>query len=517
MLRCLGKLLALALVAVPCAAQAAWHEVKTRHFIIYANEREQVLRDFATRLEIFDQGVRSVRSMSDPVLTDSGKVRIYVFGDFDNIDKFLGISNARGIYLPRVTGTVAFVPKIERASADLAQFNSQIIFFHEYAHHLQLQSTSAVIPKWLVEGTAEFFSTAKIEKDGSVRFGAPANHRAYDIFTGRDLPLKEMLGDSSGKMSSQQEDELYGRGWLLTHYLTFEPARRGQLDRYLQLLQQGQSQSAAAETAFGDLGRLDKELKEYQRRRRLTTLVIDPPAGGAGTIAIRPMSAGEAAIMSVRARSDRGVNSKSAVGVAADARAIAASYPTTPAVMTALAEAEFDAGNYAAAGAAADQAIALNPGNIDAILYKARALSASALAAKATPDWKQIRVLLLRANRLDPDDPEPLMRYFLTFAAARETPSPSAVKGLLYAAALVPQVKDLRFLATQQLIRDKQWDEAARMFSSIAYNPHQGSESAVKARAVMAAIKVHDPDAIERALKIYSGNSGDDSDDDAEE
>ncbi|MEO7564532.1 MAG: hypothetical protein ABIR63_01335, partial [Sphingomicrobium sp.] len=107
MLHNLGKLLALTIVVLPLPAQAAWQEVTTRHFIIYADEREPVLRDFATRLEIFDQGLRSVRSMSDPALTDSGKVRIYVFGNFDNIDKFLGVSNARGIYMPRVTGTVA--------------------------------------------------------------------------------------------------------------------------------------------------------------------------------------------------------------------------------------------------------------------------------------------------------------------------------------------------------------------------------------------------------------------------
>lgn len=509
MLRNLGKFLALAVIALPLPAQAAWHEVKTRHFIIYANEREDVLRDFASRLEIFDQGVRSVRSMSDPQLTDSGRIRIYVFSDFANIDSFLGVANVRGIYLPRLTGTIAFVPKIDRSRGEIFQLDSQTIFFHEYAHHLQLQSTSAVIPKWLVEGTAEFFSTAKIEKDGSVRFGAPANHRAYDIFTGRDLPLRDMLADTNTKMTSQQVDELYGRGWLLTHYLTFEPSRRGQIDRFLLLIQQGQTQLAAAQAAFGDLVQLEKDLKDYRRRKRLTTLLIDPPPTGAGTIAIRAMSPGEAAIMSVRARSDRGVNSKSAIGVASDARAVAARYPNTPAVMTALAEAELDARNYAAAGAAADRAMALDPTDIDAILFKARVLTGSANAVKATPDWKEIRSLLIRANRLDPDDPEPLMRYYLTFGWAGEAPSPSAVKGLLYAAALVPQVKELRFLATQQLIHDQQWDAAARMFSSIAYNPHQDSESAANAKAVMAAINAHDAGAFDRALSAFSGDDSD--------
>lgn len=506
--RMLRRLLIFAALVTASAspAFAAWHEVKTRHFIIYADESEDVLRDFATRLEIFDQGVRSVRAMSDPQLTDSGRIRIYIFSDFANIDSFLGISNARGIYLPRVSGTVAFVPKIDRAKGEIFQMTSQTIFFHEYAHHLQLQATSAAIPKWMIEGTAEFFSTAKIEKDGSVRFGTPANHRAYDIFTGRDLPLREMLGDSSGKMTAQQVDELYGRGWLLYHYLNFEPSRRGQIDRYLQLIQQGQPQLAAAEAVFGDLTKLEKELKVYQRRRRLTTLVVDPPPAGAGTIAIRQMSAGEAAIMSVRARSDRGVNSKSAVGVLADARSVAARYPNTAAVMAALAEAEIDARNYETAQTAADRALALNPADIDSLIIKARALIGSATQAKKTADWKQIRALLLRANRLDPDDPEPLMRYFLTFSWAGEAAPPSAVKGLLYAAALVPQAKDLRFLATQQLIHDKQWDAAARMFSSIAYNPHQGAETAVKAKAVMAAINAHDPSAVDRALKALSSD-----------
>lgn len=508
MLRWFAWLAAL-LVFVPGPALAAWHEVKSRHFIIYADEREDVLREFATRLEIFDQGVRSVRAMSDPVLTDSGRIRIYVFSDFANIDTFLGIANARGIYLPRVTGTVAFVPKIDRSKGEIFALNSQTIFFHEYAHHLQLQLTSAVIPKWLIEGTAEFFSTAKIEKDGSVRFGAPANHRAYDIFTGHDLPLRDMLGDTKEKMTGQQVDELYGRGWLLTHYLTFEPSRRGQIDRYLALIQQGQPLLPAAEAAFGDLGRLEQDLKAYQRRKRLTTLIIAPPPAGAGTIAIRAMDPGEAAIMSVRARSDRGVNSKSAMGVASDARAVAERYPNSPAVMTALAEAEIDARNYDLARVAADRAIALDPGNIDALIFKARALTGGANVAKAKPDWKQIRTLLLRANRLDPDDPEPLMRFYLTYGWSGETPPPSAVKGLLYAAALVPQVKDLRFVATQQLIHDQQWDAAARMFSPIAYNPHQGAGSAVKAKAVMAAINAHQPAEIKAALQAYSGDEAD--------
>ena len=149
MLRILGKLLAFAVIGMASQAQAAWNEVKTRHFIIYANEKPDLLRDFATRLELFDQGVRSVRSMTDPALSDSGRVKIYVVSDYDNIDRFLGIANVRGMYIPRTSGLIAFVPKMSRDKGEIFELNSQTIFFHEYAHHLQLQNTSAVIPRFV--------------------------------------------------------------------------------------------------------------------------------------------------------------------------------------------------------------------------------------------------------------------------------------------------------------------------------------------------------------------------------
>ncbi|MBA3668781.1 MAG: hypothetical protein H0W71_01745 [Sphingomonas sp.] len=47
-------MLVFAAISLPSQAQAGWTEVKTRHFIIYANEKPDLLRDFATRLELFD-------------------------------------------------------------------------------------------------------------------------------------------------------------------------------------------------------------------------------------------------------------------------------------------------------------------------------------------------------------------------------------------------------------------------------------------------------------------------------
>ncbi|MHA4750808.1 hypothetical protein ACX0FG_15925, partial [Enterococcus faecium] len=84
-------------------------------------------------------------------------------------------------------------------------------------------------------------------------------------------------------------------------------------------------------------------------------------------------------------------------------------YPSDPIVQSALAEAEFDAGNHAAALAAADRALAAKPNTPQALITKGRALMELAAADPGEADWKTIRGLFGRANRLDTEDAEPLM------------------------------------------------------------------------------------------------------------
>ena len=66
-------------------------------------------------------------------------------------------------------------------------------------------------------------------------------------------------------------------------------------------------------------------------------------------------------MMPVIIRSRRGVDDEGAKAVLTDARAIASRFPKDPAVLSALAEAEHDAGNDKEAIAAADAALADDP------------------------------------------------------------------------------------------------------------------------------------------------------------
>ena len=500
-----SKFLAFALLVGTAGtpAQAAWHEAKSKHFVILGDAREGEIRRFAERLERIDQAVRFIRKLDDPPLTDSNKLTIFMLTDQESIAKLAGSKLVAGFYIPRVTGAVAFVPR--RAGSAEWELSSESIFIHEYAHHLQLQDTSVALPEWLVEGFAEFFSSAKVRPDGSVDIGLPPQHRGFTLLnTAIDMPVEKLIVGRSRSGDAEQMDLFYGRSWTLYHYLILRQDRAGQLRRYVAGLHSGQAPLVAASNAFGDLTKLNRELSQYIRTsvpgQRVHANVLT-----VGDIKTRPLRPGEAAIMNVRIRSTRGVDEKTAATVAADARRIAASYPSEPAVQVALAEAEFDTKNYKAAEAAADRALAADPRNVQAMIYKGRSLAEQAEASEQAPNWASIRSWYMRANKVDVEAPEPLYRYYETFLREGAKPPKDAVDALLYSAVLVPQDRSLRWAAVQQLLIDNKMAQAREWFAPLAYDPHASTKSRETADKIMDAMAKGERKAVLDLLEKHSG------------
>ena len=464
--------------ALASPARAEWHEARSRHFIIYSDGKPEELKDFATKVETFDSAVRGVRRMADPPLGDHGRLTIYVLRDEAAVARMYGDSRSgvAGFYNPRASGSVAFVHR-ERDTAvpeEYRQFmlNADEVFFHEYFHHMMLSDASAALPRWVIEGFAEYFSTATVEPDGSMLFGRAANHRSSGLFTMPDVTLEQLLGDSFGKLTDEGTNELYARSWLLTHYLYNAVARRGQLDRYLAGIQAGKPAIVSAREAFGDLKLLEHELDKYLWSKDLTAYRVAASRIATGPIELRDMNQAETEMMPVRMRSDRGVDEKAAVAVAAQARTIGAKYSDDVFVQGALAEAEYDAGQNAAAIAAADRALAVNPKDVQALIYKGRGLMAQAKADPKAADWTKIRTWFARANRIEPEFAEPLMLYYQSYGAEGIQAPETAIKGLLYAVLLAPGDPGLRMSAVVELIQRNRLDEAKAAFVPIAYDPH---------------------------------------------
>lgn len=218
------------LLVAPAPALAAWSQARTRHFIVYSEQKPDELRAYAAKAERYDSAVRAVRKMVDPPQSDSNLLTVYMLRDGSDIEALSG-PGVRGFYVGRVGGAVMFTSTQKGATSwDL---DAETTFFHEYLHHMMLQDSSIAYPAWMREGYAEFFATAKFGDDGSVAFGAAANHRGYELRVLDDLTISEMLSGTTDRMSGEEFISIYSRGWLLTHYLAFEPSRRGQVTRYL--------------------------------------------------------------------------------------------------------------------------------------------------------------------------------------------------------------------------------------------------------------------------------------------
>jgi len=502
----LRVLLGLFLLALPATARADWHEASTGHFIIYSEQKPEALKEFALKLERFDKGIRTLRGLADPPLDRANRMIVYVVDDRGEVAKLAGSKFVAGFYHPRAGGSFAVIPRGSGQGGALS-LDPQSILLHEYTHHIMwTMSENAVYPAWLVEGFAEFHATAIFGKDGSMTFGAPPLYRGVGLMRGNALPVDKLLMADTLKLSDEQRTGLYGRGWLLTHYLTIgSPPRKTQLAAYVTALKNGRKPMEAAQ-GFGDLPTLDREPERY-KMGRFNIVKLGSSMLQVGDVALRTLTPGEAATMDVRIRSKVGGGGSSATPVYADAQKAAAPYPRDAAAQIVLAEAAFNARDMDGAEAAADRAIAADPKAIDGYVYKARSRMARAIAAKdySAQTWNAVRAALIAGNRVAPEDPEPLIFYYQSFRMQRVAVPEDARKGLEAAFAVAPQDRALRLLTASMYLRNGQKDVARALLVTLAYDPHGGARS----RRAAAMIATIDAGATEPAKAAETGEKDD--------
>lgn len=483
-------LAALALGAIAAPAAAEWYEASSEHFVIYADDREADIRTFAANLERYHSAMVYVTGRKSGTPSPSNRVVIYVVGGEKAMRSLSGDKKIGGFYIPRAGGSRAFVQDIRNQQNGYPDF-STIILLHEYAHHFLLSSSRFAKPRWYDEGAAEFFASASFERDGSVWVGRPAQHRAGDLAFADPVHVRELLDPALYEEKKVKGlDAFYGKSWLLYHYLFFTPERRSQLGTYLVNLANGMEQKAVGEAAFGDLDKLEKELKAYLRQSRAPALKLSPDKLSTGSITLRKLTAGEAAMMPLQIRSQRGVGTEEAAVLLAEARAVAAKFPEDPGVLTALAEAEYDAGNDAEAIAAADKAIARDPARANAYVQKGYALFRQAEevdADKRAAAFNAAVKPFVALNKLENDHPLPLIYLYRAQVQQGKEPNENARAALEYAAKLAPFDHDLQINAGIMLLGEGKITIARTFLAPVAANPH-GGWAAAKAKQLIAAM-----------------------------
>ena len=476
-----------------------WYEASSKHFVVYSYDTPQHVGQYAARLERFDKAIRVLHGTPEDRRGNASRVTVYVVGNIGDVQRLLPGRDAAGFFSPRIH-PVAFMPRSSGEGGDHG-FTPQVIMFHEYTHHWMLTTwTDAAFPAWYTEGNAELHATALV-RDTGVTFGAVPAYRSYGVGRSGAMPSDLLLRAVPGKLSRDETEGLYARGWLLTHYLTFDGERRKLLAAYIGAINSGKSTNEAARILGSGVG-LDGKLNGYGSRQALPSITLTNADLPIEPVKVRAMTAGEAAAMPMVIRSSAGVDKGMAATVVAEARRVSVQYPADAAVQNELAEAEYDfataspdadkVAGYTRASAAADRAIAADPKSLHALVYRGMAEEAIAVQQKKTDaaTWQAVRKWYLAANHADPEDPEPLVAYYRSFAAAKQPATPGAVKGMYYAYALAPHDAGTRMLAATAFLHEGKMADARVAIAPIAYRPDIAGGD--KLRRVLTAIDAND-------------------------
>jgi Flp pilus assembly protein TadD len=477
---------ALALLLTAPQAKAAWHEAQSDHFVIYADDSERDIQRFAENLERYHRAMEYITGRSVPPPSPSSRVVIFVVGNQHDLRRVLDIDsrNIGGIYIPRAGASRAYVQDIRNQSG-YPHF-STVILLHEYAHHFLISTSRFAMPRWMSEGAAEFFASTIFNSDGGISIGLPAKHRGGELFNADQVSVQELLDpELYEQRRGSRYDAFYGRSWLLYHYLSFSEARDGQLRQYWQEILEGSGSRGAGEKVFGDLDTLEAELDGYLKRRRMSSYTIAPQHLPIGTVTIRRLPEGEAEIMSVRMASQRGVDAEKAAELLEEARKIAADYPGDAGVLSALAEAEYDAGNDAEAIAAADRAMALDPARTNPYVQKGYALFRMAQdAGDPGAAYAAAMAPFSALNQLENDHPLPLVYYYRSYNERGLEAPENARLALERAAQLAPFDQRLWVQVAIMQAGEGKIALAQESLQPLASDPH-GSSIATLARSLI--------------------------------
>lgn len=470
------------LVMLAMPAQAKWLRADTENFIIYSEGNEKSLRTFAENLQRFDATLRIRFKLTQS--EEPNRLTVYLVPHAADAGRLMtgkSGSSIAGWYSPAPDGSFAISHREDVVIKGTPQ--SQQTLFHEYSHHFMRRYAAAAFPAWFIEGFAEFYSTVNFTKDGRAETGKPVYARAYGLLTMPKIPADKLLFQQPGEMrNSGQSDVYYGRSWLLTHMLYSDAARTGQLGRYVDAINRGEDSRKAAADAFGDFAELDKDLNRYMGKPMVYSTSAAPIAV-AGNIAIAPLSAAEDALLPLRLERISAHDDQIRIAKVRDElKALSLVHGGEAGVWFELASAEWaiddDKRDAAAARAAVDKALAIDPKHVRANVLLGRILTAE-VEAKDDPqpaDWDAVRKPVILANRTNPDDPVPLYAYFRSFIDQGRRPPPIAIEGLGRAFQLAPENINTRIGYAFALANDGKFDEALKLARAVAFDPHDGGQ-----------------------------------------
>lgn len=265
--------LAVAIFLLPDGASARdWVAARSPGFLVISDAGGRQAQVVAHQLE----QVRSLFRQVFQARVDTGQmVVVFAVRDESGLRELLGehpaISSIAGVFMSGLDKHFVALRLDTRSELPYR------VIYHEYVH-LLARLNFRWLPTWLSEGLAEFYSTADID-EAQVKWGTVSGHHISVLRSATMIPLTELMAatrDSPLYNEGHRRGPFYAQSALLTHYLLLgEPERRGQLGRYVKLLEQDVPEKDAAREAFGDLKKLQSDLFDYARRLGFNAVKAD--------------------------------------------------------------------------------------------------------------------------------------------------------------------------------------------------------------------------------------------------
>ena len=162
----------------------------------------------------------------------------------------------------RPSTTASAFASTDRAGANvmvLSSASDSRALLHEYSH-LALEQM-AILPAWLDEGFAEFYSTTAVEARRLV-VGRPIPEHAVRLRRQGVPSLRDLMA-----VREALPAEYYPAAWSLAHMLRLGPGYRERFGAFWLLLQRGVEPARAMAEAYGQtLARVESEWRAYVER-----------------------------------------------------------------------------------------------------------------------------------------------------------------------------------------------------------------------------------------------------------
>nr|WP_295108023.1 hypothetical protein [uncultured Caulobacter sp.] len=466
-------------------ATSAWLHTSTPSFSLYGHVGERTLVQMAKDLEDFAGLLRSLHGVD--ASAGERPLPIYIVPRQTDLKRVRpGITNVSGFYSASVGDIFAII------SLEGDAERGRQVLFHEYTHHFMKRHAPAAYASWLVEGYAEYFSTALFKPD-VVELGRTSPRIAWlrgAVWT----PFDRILGRRALTGNKFDITAFYAQSWLLTHYMMSDPARLARLTQYATAVAAGGDPVALMPQAAGvPLKDLERVLKQYMLALPGRRLPRPPSAAQALAVTRLPASADDLLLENQRLK--MGVPPAERPGLLAMIRERAARYPGDRLAEMTLARVENDYGDRAKAQGVLKQLISRDSRDVEALqtLGWSCMLQARTDPANAANFMREAREWFGKGFAVDPDNALLLYDYGISRRGDANYPNDNTVNVLLKAQALAPQVPQFRIAAADALMRRDRFDEAAALVEPVFNDPHAGPQAAEAKRRFDEAIARRKP------------------------